>query len=217
MAFDIKDAETAAAVAKIVEDELEKAGHAGVADLKKKNYELTEKLKIAKRGQEIDPAEFQSLNEKLEAMEVKLTEALKVAKEATKQAEKDRKALEKEAGFVSHLLVDNGLSEALLKSGIKPEMTKAVKAMLASQVTLKADGDKRIAVVGDKLLSDFVSEWSKSDEGKVFVSAPDNRGGGAPGGGDGKGEQKTMARTAFDALSDVRKMEFMKSGGVLTT
>jgi len=213
MAYDPKDLDTKAALKAAIEEAVTEATTGLVA----KNTELLGKLKKATKDAQIDPAEHQALQTELDDVKTKLTEALKATKEAAKQAEKDRKALEKEAGFVSHLLVDNGLSEALLKSGIKPEMTKAVKAMLASQVTLKADGDKRIAVVGDKLLSDFVSEWSKSDEGKVFVSAPDNRGGGAPGGGDGKGEQKTMARTAFDALSDVRKMEFMKAGGVLTT
>jgi len=212
MPYDEKDAETKKAVKEAIEAAVTEATSGLVA----KNQELLGKLKKATKDAQIDPAEFQSLNEKLEATETKLTEALKVAKEATKQAEKDRKALEKEAGFVSHLLVDNGLSEALLKSGIKPEMTKAVKAMLASQVTLKADGDKRIAVVGDKSLSDFVSEWSKSDEGKVFVSAPDNRGGGALGGGDGKGNKKTMTRKEFDGKTDQEKSDFSKAGGVLT-
>ena len=79
--------------------------------------------------------------------------------------------------------MDNGLNDALLKAGVKPEMTKAVKALLSGQVTLKTEGENRIAFMGDKPLSDAVIEWAKSDEGKHFVAAPNNQGGGANGGG----------------------------------
>jgi hypothetical protein len=212
MAYDASDAETKKALKEAIEVAITEATTGLVA----KNQELLAKLKKATKDAQIDPAEHQALQEALDKANEKLAEALKATKTATTQADKDRKALEKEAGFVSHLLVDNGLTEALIKSGIKPEMTKAVKALLASQVTLKADGDKRIAVVGDKALSDFVSEWSKSDEGKYFVVAPVNQGGGAQGGGDGKGVQKTMPRAAFDAMNDVSKMAFTKGGGTLT-
>jgi hypothetical protein len=95
-------------------------------------------------------------------------------------------------------------------------MAKAVKALLAGQVTIKVDGDKRIANIGDKPLSDFVGEWAKSDEGKHFVSAPNNAGGGAQGGGNAQGGQKTMTRTAFDGTDATKKMEFIKAGGTVT-
>ncbi|MDI6742652.1 MAG: hypothetical protein QMD11_07920, partial [Smithella sp.] len=68
----------------------------------------------------------------------------------------------------------------------------------------------------EKPLVDAVVEWSKSDEGKHFVAAPVNLGGGASGGTDGKVGQKTMTRTAFDSLNIFNKMEFTKSGGTIT-
>jgi len=65
---------------------------------------------------------------------------------------------------------------------VKPEYMDAVVALLSPLATLKAEGDSRVAVVGDKPLTDYVSEWAKSDKGKHYVSAPDNKGGGANGG-----------------------------------
>jgi len=118
--------------------------------------------------------------------------------------------------MTSKLLVDNGLNEALAKAGVKPEYLKAAKAMFAGQVQVVTDGENRVAKVGDKGLSDFVTAWAAGDEGKHFVAAPNNSGGGSGGGGKGQGTQKTMTRTQFDALSPVEKVEFGKARGVLT-
>jgi len=210
--FDINDADTKKAVKELVDAAVTEATQGLVT----KNQELLGKLKKATKDAQIDPAEHQALQEALAAAEAKAVDALKIAKTATKEAETAKKALEAEASFVNKLIVDNGLSEAILKAGVKPEMSKAVKALLSGQVILKNEGDKRIAMIGDKPLSDAVDEWSKSDEGKFFVAAPNNAGGGAQGGGDGKGAQKTMARAAFEALEPSKKMEFTKAGGTLT-
>jgi hypothetical protein len=186
------------------------------AGLLAKNQELLGKVKKLQKDAAIDPAEYQALSEAKDTAEAKLAEALKTVKQATTQAEKDRKALEAETGYVSKLLIDNGLTDALLKAGVKPEMSKAVKAMLAGQVSLKVEGDKRLAVVGDKALGDFVTEWAQSDEGKHFVAAPANQGGGANGGAQGAGKSKVMARAAYEQLQPDQKMAFIKDGGKLT-
>jgi hypothetical protein len=44
--------------------------------------------------------------------------------------------------------------------------------------------------MGDKPLVDAVAEWASSDEGKHFISAPANSGGGAAG---GNGSQQNIA------------------------
>ncbi len=212
MAVDLNDAE----VKKAIQAAVDAAVNEATEGLKNKNAELLAKLKKAQKDSTIDPAEHQALQTELEATQAKLVAAEKSLKQATADAEKAKKALESESGFTSKLLVDNGLTEALLKAGVKPEMQKAVKALLAGQVTIKVDGDKRNAVIGDKSLGDFVGEWAKSDEGKHFVAAPNNQGGGAQGGGSGKQNAKTMTRTAFDALGAAEKVEFSKSGGTLT-
>ena len=178
--MDLNDPE----VKKAMKEAIDAAVADATAGLVAKNQELIGKLKKATKDAQIDPAEHQAIVEELEQTQAKLVEAQKLVKTATADAEKAKKALESENGFVSKLLIDNGLSDAILKAGVKPELTKAVKAMLAGQAQIKIDGENRTAVIGDKSLSDFVAEWSKSDEGKHFVAAPNNKGGGAAGGGE---------------------------------
>ena len=212
MAIDLNDSEVKAAIKAAADAAVSEA----TAGLLAKNQELLGKVKKLQKDAAIDPAEYQALSEAKDTAEAKLAEALKTVKQATAQAEKDRKALEAETGYVSKLLIDNGLTDALLKAGVKPEMSKAVKAMLAGQVSLKVEGDKRLAVVGDKALGDFVTEWAQSDEGKHFVAAPANQGGGANGGAQGAGKTKVMARAAYEQLPPDQKMAFIKDGGKLT-
>jgi hypothetical protein len=212
MAIDLNDPEVKAAIKAAADAAVSEA----TAGLIAKNQELLGKVKKLQKDAAIDPAEYQALSEAKDTAEAKLAEALKTVKQATAQAEKDRKALEAETGYVSKLLIDNGLTDALLKAGVKPEMSKAVKAMLAGQVSLKVEGDKRLAVVGDKALGDFVTEWAQSDEGKHFVAAPANQGGGANGGAQGAGKTKVMARAAYEQLPPDQKMAFIKDGGKLT-
>jgi hypothetical protein len=209
--LDLKDVETKKAVDEMIKAAVDEA----TAGLVAKNSELLGKLKKAQKDSTIDPAEYQALQAELDATQTKFAELQKQAKTAAKEAEAAKKALEAESGFVNRLIIDNGLNDALIKAGVKPEMSKAVKALLSSQVKLKIEGDKRDAVIGDKPLFEAVDEWAKSDEGKFFVSAPANQGGGANGGGQGKGNAKTMTRAAYEGLDASSKMAFTKGGGVL--
>jgi hypothetical protein len=182
MAVDLKDAEVQAAIKSAVDEAITEA----TAGLVAKNKELLGKLKIAQRDSQIDPAEHAALQSELEGTQAKLAEATKAFKAATSESEKVKKAYESESQLTHRLLVDNGLTDALTKSGVtNPVHLRAAKAMLAGQVQLIADGENRIAKVGEKPLADYVGEWAKSDEGKYFVAAQQNTGGGAMG-GDGK-------------------------------
>jgi hypothetical protein len=182
MAVDLKDAEVQAAIKAAVESAVAEA----TEGLKAKNVELLAKLKKAQKDSIVDPAEHAALQSELEGTQAKLAEATKAFKAATSESEKVKKAYESESQLTHRLLVDNGLTDALTKSGVtNPVHLRAAKAMLAGQVQLIADGENRIAKVGEKPLADYVGEWAKSDEGKYFVAAQQNTGGGAMG-GDGK-------------------------------
>jgi len=210
---DLNDPEVKAAIKAAVESAVEEA----TAGLAEKNKELLGKLKKAQKDSVVDPADYAALQAELEAAQGKLKESEKLLKTTAAEAEKIKKAYETESKVAHNLLVENGLSNALLESGVKkPSYLKAAKAMLAGQVVLTADGETRIAKVGDKTLAEFVKTWAASDEGKAFVDAPANGGGGATGGGTGGGGAKTMTRAAFEALDAAAKLEFSKIGGVLT-
>jgi len=184
MPFDLKDPETIAALKEAASD----AAAEATAGLVAKNKELLGKLKKAQKDSTIDPADHAALQAELDEAETKLAASVKALKIATKAADDSKKLYDAEAGVAHNLLVDNGLNAALLANGVKnPVYLEAAVALLKGSVKLEADGDKRVAKVGDKLLADHVKEWAASDKGKAFVDAPGNSGGGAPGGA-GKGE-----------------------------
>jgi hypothetical protein len=209
MAFDPNDADVKAAIKAAVDE--------AVAGLQTKNAELLAKLKKATKDAQIDPSEHAALQSELDATQAKLAEAVKAAKAANTEAEKFKKAYESESKLTHNLLVENGLTDALTKAGVtNPVHLRAAKAMLSGQVQLVAEGDNRIAKVGDKALADYVGEWAKGEEGKYFVAAQQNGGGGAPGGAGKGGNAKTLTRTAFDGLDVAAKSKFIADGGTVT-
>ncbi len=209
---DLTDPEVKKAIKEAVDAAVEEA----TAGLTEKNKELLAKLKKAQKDATIDPADHAALQQELSDTQAKLAEAQKLAKTAQAEAEKSKKAHEAESKVTHQLLVKNGLTSALVAAKVKPELMKAAEAMLSGQVQIIADGENRVAKVGDKALADFVADWAKSDEGKHFVLAPSNGGGGGQGGGNGGAQAKTMARAAFEALDPTAKMTFTKDGGTLT-
>jgi len=202
MAYDPKDEETKKAIKEAVELAVSEA----TEGLKNKNSELLGKVKKLQKNSEIDPDDYLALQTELDDTQNKLTKALKEAKTATAEAEKANKGREAESKVVHDLLVDQGLSKALIENGVKnPQFLKASTALLKGKVTLEVDGDKRVAKVGDKVLSDFVKDWAGSDDGKEFVSAAVNSGGGAGGNGSKGGSEdlnKLSPEARLDAINN---------------
>lgn len=147
-----------------------------------KNRELLGKLRAAKdkaRGAEIDPEEFSLIKSENEELKLKLDKA---SKDSAKTLEEMQQNLATKDKALQNYLIDNGLSDALMKANVRPEMMGAVKAMLKQQTSVQAEGSEYHALMGDKPLTEAVTEWAQSDAGKPFVVAPDNSGGGAAGG-----------------------------------
>jgi phage I-like protein len=190
---------------------------AATEGLQAKNRELLGEVKKLKKGGDIDPAEVERLESRIEALEAEKTQLSRQVKDLTRTAETASKALEAESKFTQRLLVENGLAAELAKAGVtNPAHLKAAQAMLKDGVQIVADGDVRVAKIGDKALSEFVKEWAAGDEGKHFVQAPANNGGGAPGGSGAGAQSKTMPRSQFDSLPPAQRSEFMSAGGKLT-
>ena len=203
MPFDANDAETKKAVKKAVSEAVTEAVSEAVEGLKAKNSELLGKLKKAQKNAEIDPAEHAALQAELDEAQEELRASKKAEKKAVTEAEASKKSYEGESKVVHDLLVDQGLSKSLLENGIKnPSFLNAAKAMLKGQVTLESTGDKRLAKVGDKGLSEYIKEWAGSDEGKEFVSAPNNSGGGGGGGGGGNPGNENLTKMSPEARLD---------------
>ncbi len=196
-AYDPKDPDTIAA--------LDAAVEAAVDKLALKNKELLSELKKAKKGAEIDPQTVADLETQVEKLQGELTAAQKATKDALKAAETATAQLGDESKFTQQLLIDNGLTAALVEAGVKnPAQLKAVTAMMRGSVAIKVEGAARKAVVGDKELVAYVKEWSLSDEGKQFVAAPQNSGGGSKGSGAGGGGQDLSKLSPVERINAAR-------------
>jgi hypothetical protein len=183
------------------------------AGLQAKNQELLDKNKKLMKGQEIDPQTVIDLEAQIDKLQSDLSTAHKSGKESVKTLETLQAQLKAETGFTQKLLIDNGLTDELVKNGVAPQFLAATKAMFAGQAQVIADGDTRVAKIGDKSVSDFVKDWAASEDGKHFVSAPANGGGGSQGGKGGGTDAKIINREAFNAKSHAERSEFAKSGG----
>jgi hypothetical protein len=180
--------------------------------LKQNLSDALDEAKDAKRklraASEIKPEDLTAAEDRADKAEAALKEAQKAVKDATTAKEKAEKALETETGVTRTLIAENGLREQLAANGVTNAVhQKAAMAMLSPQVQVVAEGDTRVAKAGDKGLADFVKEWAGGEEGKLFVSAPNNSGGGAPGSKDAKSAAQTMTRAAYDALDQTAKAD----------
>ncbi len=155
--------------------------------LKNHNKQLLADLKRNERnGKSVDPAEVERLEAALEKSQADNATLQKQYKDLSKNFEEKSNALDSESKYTRQLLIQNGLTAELSKAGVtNPTHLKAVQAMLKENVQIVVEGDARIAKIGDKALSDYVKEWAAGDEGKHFVQAPANSGGGATGGNGG--------------------------------
>lgn len=185
---------------------------AAIADatgkLSENNKKLMKELSNAraKLKSDVDPEEYVALQSKLEELQGQLE---KSSKTYESESRKTSKALEAERAFTRKLLVDNGLTESAAKVGVKAEYLPAVRALLQNQVQVVEDGETRTAKIGDKGIGDFMAAWAQTDEGKHFVSAPANSGGGAQGGANGGGAQnKPRSKMNYQ-----EKAEFIKANG----
>lgn len=192
---------------------IDEAVEAATNGLVKKNQELLGELKETRKSRTIDPAELDRLQSKIDSLESDLGNTQKASKEQAKLLKQTQDALASESGFTQKLLLDNGLTEALVKAGVATQFLPAVKAMLGTQGKIIVDGDSRKAVIGDKELSEFVSSWATTDEGKHYIAAPGNGGGGASGGAGGGSNAKVWTREKFDSASQFERSEFAKAGG----
>lgn len=169
------------------------------ADLTKAKNEL-------RKGQTIDPNDYANLQTENEGLKTKLSDADKAAKKLLTERDTALKTLETESAVTINMQRERDLTEGLSAAGVTNAINlKAAKAMLAAQVQVVTEGDKRITKVGDKPLADFLTEWKASDEGKHFVSATNNSGGGSQGGGGGgqSNQQLTSVQKIAAGLAQI--------------
>jgi hypothetical protein len=171
-------------------------------------------LKAKAKG-EVDPAEYAALQSKVDELNDQISKNEKLSKAEQKKLSD---ALSEKDGALNKYLIEANLTAELVKAGVQAPMLDAVKALLQSRASINAKDGVYEPLLDGKPLAESVTAWAQSDQGKHFVSAPNNNGGGAQG-GNGKGTAKTMTRTEFEAKSnagDASLATFFREGGTLT-
>lgn len=150
------------------------------------------KAKAKARGADIDPDEYAKLQTENEDLKFNFT---KVQKDLAKQADTLTNQLKEKDSALTQYLIDSQLTDSLSKVGVLPQFMDATKSLLKSQATIRNENGSYLALMGEKSIADAVKEWAVSDNGKYFVKAPDNTGGGSSGSGNGNAPTQDMTST----------------------
>lgn len=150
------------------------------------------KAKAKARGADIDPDEYAKLQSENEDLKFNFTKA---QKDLAKQTDTLTSQLKEKDSALTQYLIDSQLTDSLSKVGVLPQFMDATKSLLKSQATIRNDNGSYQALMGEKSISDAVKEWAVSDNGKYFVKAPDNTGGGSSGSGNGNAPTQDMTST----------------------
>lgn len=214
MEFDINSEEVQQAIKEagyLAKDDVASIVDKEVNGLKKKNEELLGKLKNGKVSQ-AELIELQSQLKEIEDEKLRAAEDWNaLEKNLRKEMDKLKGEYETRESQYTRAITERDLVSELVKANVKPEFLEAVKAMHGTKVQY-VEGK---VVVGEKPLNEFVSEWANSDEGKHFIAAPKNNGGGAPGGRGGSG-QNVITRAQFETMKPRAQSDFLlKEGGVV--
>lgn len=150
------------------------------------------KAKAKAKGADIDPDEYAKLQTENEDLKFNFT---KVQKDLAKQTDTLTSQLKEKDSALTQYLIDSQLTDSLSKVGVLPQFMDATKSLLKSQATIRNDNGSYQALMGEKSIADAVKEWAVSENGKYFVKAPDNTGGGSSGSGNGNAPTQDMTST----------------------
>lgn len=188
------------------------------------NAEDIKALKANVRAKDgLKPEDFAALEKERDEAIAKNTEAAKILKTLTKERDDATNKAQAESAANHRLLVDNGLTDALNRAGIRKEFLPAARALLKEQgiISVEAEGDVRRAVAktadGKAVpLEEYVTKhFALSDEGKAFIPAEGNSGGGSGGPARQGGTSKTMSMAEHQALDPKDQARFFADGGSL--
>lgn len=169
----------------------------------KKNAELLAEVKKERsKSREIDADKYYAMVDELEAVKAENSKLNGELKLKGKEFEKLTATIGEKEATLQKLIIDDGLNNALVSAGVKPEFMAGAKALLRSQAQLKDNA----AVIGDKPLQDFMTEWVAGD-GKHYIAAANNSGSGAGGGSRDSGGQTVDLKSASNKAERIAAIE----------
>lgn len=129
-----------------------------------------------------------------------------------KELGKFKSSLEEKDNLIQFHVKDSALNRAIAESNIDRRFVPAVEAMMKSKI--KLEGTE--VYLNEKPISQAFKEWTESEDGKHYIAAQSNAGGGTNATKSGAGAAKTMPRSDFATMSPSQQMEASKSGIKLT-
>lgn len=126
-----------------------------------------------------------------------------------KELSKLQEQLTQKDELVSTHVKSATLQRAMAEAGVAKQFMPAVEAMMKDKI--KVEGTD--VYLNEKPVSEALRDWASSDDGKHYVAAPSNSGGGthesSKSNGSGKREIK---RSEFDAMPSSERMAATKQG-----
>jgi len=184
-----------------------------IAKLETKNDELIGENRKLKRGAEIKPEDLAAAEDRADKAERALVDSEKAVKALTTERDKAVKALEGEQGAARSYALEAEIASAIASGNVVPALVPAFKALVTQGAKADVVDGKYQVTIGDKPAAEHIKALLASDEGKHFVAAPNNTGGGSGGSGGAQGGAKTMTRSQFEALDQGARATFAKDGG----
>lgn len=199
---------------------------------------IAEKLTAAESRLEglpddFDAETYETLRQQAEGKDAPQLDERLSAQKAQLEAKfaKEREKLESRAqkldGTLRRVMVDDGLTKALLDAGIDKTFLPAAKALLKEKGQIKlVEDDDAIQVFADNgvndrtPLADYVRAWASEDEGKPFIAKAtggDAKGGNAPRFTDNPFDPKSPNRTKQQELivqNDAKARQMAEAAGV---
>lgn len=151
-----------------------------IEKLEAKNRDLISEKQAAKEAAEAAQAEREAAEEDkarstndLEALEARLNaKHQRELKKLQDQLDSKDQTISEANKRLEGYLTDNVIKDAMAKHGVMPHLQRAFTAMIKAETKI-VDGE---ALAGDIPLSDYLTDFVSSDEGKAFIAAPKNGG-----------------------------------------
>lgn len=144
------------------------------------------------------------LDEKLQEQRKRITEQYE-AKMSQLQSQ-----LSEKSEALTSTIANAELRKAMNEANIAKPYAPAVEAMMKPKI--KVEGSE--VFLDERPLSEALKEWTQTDDGKAYVAAPVNSGGGAD--GTDASSVKQIKRSDFEKMSQPERMETVKSGVKIT-
>lgn len=113
-----------------------------------------------------------SVDDRLKEQKERLTTQFEAEKKTlTTERDKYKTVAEKRA-------TEQALTDAIVQAGVAKQFVPAVKALFKDQIVVAYEGDEIVTTIKSLPISDAIKTWSQTEDGKHYIAAPGNGGGG---------------------------------------